>query len=112
MAVEHDRPAARPSTGRPRAAPQGRRGTAPSDRRGRAGRPSPEAALVVGLDVEAGGGKLVADVLVAAGVLGDPVDEEDAIAHAGPGSAGQCRTRSSVPSADGAWLTIGRHRRW
>jgi hypothetical protein len=46
---------------------------------------SPEAPLVVGGHVEAGRREPVADVLVAAAVLVDPVDEQDESPRAGRG---------------------------
>ena len=71
------------------------------------------AAVVVGPDVQARRRHLVADVLVAAGVVAETVDDQDrrpgAPAHAPPASAssaGQWRTSRSVPSVTVAWLTI------
>ena len=61
-----------------RAARRGRRGTAPIDRRGRAARPTRRSrGGRRPMDVEAGGGHLVADVLVAAGVFAEAVDQQD-----------------------------------
>ena len=72
------------------------------------------AAVVVGPGLDAGRAQLVADVLVAAGVLAQAVDQQDrGPRRAGPrtarpptSSAGQCRTSRSVPSAAATWLTI------
>ena len=60
------------------------------------------APVVVGVGVDAGRGQLVADVLVAAGVLAEAVDEQRRVAHGSASlrpMAGQCRVNRSMPSA-------------